>query len=130
MKNLIAWLILPLMVLLAACEKNEYVVPNRTVIVNLGAGNWVSSNGGRTYTSGIDMPEIDAYFNEHGAVLVYASFGSNVYEQIPQVYDGVAYSFTHRVGQVTLEVQSSNGTSAITPPGALKLKIVLVESIE
>jgi hypothetical protein len=128
MKKLIAWLILPLMLVIASCEKREYVVPNRTVIVNLAPGNWISSDEGRTFTAGIDMPEIDSYFNEYGAVLVYASFGSNVYEQIPEVYDGVAYSFTHRYGQVVIEIQSADGTSPITAPGGLKVKIVLVES--
>ncbi len=128
MKRYTYLLVLPLLLLFASCEKKQYVVPNRTVVTNIGAGNWISTNGGRTYTTGIDMPEIDGYFNEYGAVLVYASFGNNVYEQIPEVYDGIAYSFTHRVGQVTIEIQSSNGTSVITPPGAVKIKVVLVES--
>ncbi|MXV14919.1 hypothetical protein [Hufsiella ginkgonis] len=128
MKRSTLLLILPILFLISSCEKREYVTPNRTIIVNLGSGSWISSNGGKTYTAAIDMPEIDGYFNENGAVLVYASFGSNIYEQVPEVYNGIAYSFTHRVGQVALEIQASDGKTVITPPGSVKIKVVLVES--
>lgn len=128
MKPYIILLLLPMAVLISSCEKNTYVTPNRTVIVNLGPGNWISSNGGRNYAAAINLPEIDSYVNERGAVLVYASFGSNVYEQVPEVYNGIAYSFTHRVGQVTMEIQSSDGNTVISPPGSMTVKIVLVES--
>jgi hypothetical protein len=126
MKRLLL-LIIPLFIL-ASCEKNEYVTPNQTIITNLGPGNWIGSNNSRNYRAAINVPEIDSYLNENGAVLVYASFGGQVYEQIPQVYNGVAYSFTHSPGQVTIEIQSSDGVGVVTPPGSVKIKIVLVDS--
>lgn len=126
MKKYILLLVLPM--LLMSCEKNEYIVPNRTILVNLLPGNWISSNGGRNYSAAVNVPEIDNYFNDSGAVLVYASFGGNVYEQVPEVYDGVSYSFTHKPGQVVIEIQSSDGVSVVSPPGAVALKIVLIES--
>ncbi|MDF3078068.1 MAG: hypothetical protein K0S09_1957 [Sphingobacteriaceae bacterium] len=121
-------LILPILLTLSSCEKNEYIVPNRTILVTLGAGNWISSAGGRNYLAAIDVPEIDSYFNDYGAVLVYASFGNHVYEQIPEVYDGVSYSFSHKPGQIVIEIQSSDGKTVISPPGNVTIKVVLLES--
>ena len=128
MKTRLILLLLPLALLISSCEKNTVIIPNRTIITTLGPGNWIPSNGNRNYSAAINLPEIDSYFNENGAVLVYASFGSNVYEQVPEVYDGIAYSYTHRVGQVTMEIQSSDGNTVVSPPGSMKIKIVLVES--
>ena len=31
---------------LSSCEKKEYVIPNRTILVNLSSGNWTTSPGG------------------------------------------------------------------------------------
>lgn len=120
---------LPLIILISSCQKNEYVVPNRTIITELKPGNWITSDNGRTYSAAIDMPEIDNYFNERGGVLVYASFGNQVFEQLPQVYDGVAYSYTTQPGQIVIDVQSSDGIVIIeNPPGSMTIKIVLIES--
>lgn len=104
-------------------------MPNRTIITTLSSGSWVQSNGGRTYTAAIDMPEIDNYFNDHGGVLVYISFDSGTYEQVPQVYNGVSYSYITRTGQIVLEIQSSDGIGTVTPPGTVKVKIVLIDSV-
>jgi hypothetical protein len=75
------------------------------------------------------MPEIDKNFNDYGGVLVYISFDSGIYEQIPQVYNGVSYSYLTRSGQIVLEIQSSDGIGTVTPPGSVKVKIVLIQSI-
>lgn len=116
------------MITASACKK-ETIVPNRTIITTLNSGDWIAFNGGRTYTAAIDMPEIDDYFNDYGGVLVYISFDNNTYEQIPQVYDGVSYSYVTRAGQIVMEVQSSDGIGVITPPGQVRVKIVLIESL-
>jgi hypothetical protein len=112
----------------AACKK-EQIVPNRTIITTLNSGNWIKLDGGRTYTSSINMPEINNYFNDYGGVLVYVSFENGTYEQIPQVYNGVSYSYLTRAGQIVIEIQSSDGQAVISPPGSVKVKIVLIESI-
>ncbi|WP_207428306.1 hypothetical protein [Pedobacter sp. SYSU D00535] len=128
MKKIFA-LLLPLMVLLASCQKNQYIIPNRTIIVDLGPNRWIASNGGRNYTAEIDMPEITDDFNERGGVLAYVSFGDRTYEQLPQVYNGVSYSYVTRPGQLVIELQSSDGTTVINRPGGeVTVKIVLVES--
>jgi hypothetical protein len=115
--------------LLGSGCKKEYIVPNRTIFATLNPGNWIKLNGGRNYTASINMPEIDKNFNDYGGVLVYISFDSGIYEQIPQVYNGVSYSYLTRSGQIVLEIQSSDGIGTVTPPGSVKVKIVLIQSI-
>jgi len=112
----------------AGCKK-EQIVPNRTIHTTLNASNWIKLDGGRAYTASINMPEIDNYFNDYGGVLVYVSFENGTYEQIPQVYNGVSYSYLTRSGQIVMEIQSSDGIGTISPPGTIKVKIVLIESL-
>ena len=120
-------LFLSAFLLFASCKK-EYVVPNKTIVVNLGPGNWIQLNGGESYSAAINIPELDDYMNERGGVLVYISFGERTYEQIPQVYKGDAFSYITKPGQVVLEVQRFNGTNIVSPPGSMTVKIVLIES--
>ena len=128
MKRSLIFICLSLITSIAGCKK-EMVVPNRTIITTLNSGNWLQNTGGRTYTAAINMPEIDNYFNDHGAVLVYISFENGTYEQVPQVYNGVSYSYITRTGQIILEIQSSSGLGTVTPPGTVKVKIVLINSV-
>jgi len=128
MKKTILLLVLFVLVMGSACKK-EQIVPNRTILTTLNPGSWIKLNGGKSYTASIDMPEIDNYFNDYGGVLVYVSFETGTYEQIPQVYNGVSYSYVTRSGQIVIEIQSSDGQAIISPPGSLKVKIVLIESI-
>ena len=121
------FLLLPLILTLASCKK-EYIVPNKTIVVNLPAGNWVPLNGGNSYTTAISVPQLDDYMNERGGVLVYISFGDRTYEQIPQVYQGDSYSYTTRPGQIVLEVQEYDGLGVVSPPGNMTVKIILIES--
>lgn len=128
MKKLILLFAMSILLVSAGCKK-EYVVPNRTIFTTLNSGSWIKLDGGSSYTASISMPEIDNYFNDYGAVIVYISFEDGTYEQIPQVYNGVSYSYITRSGQIVVEIQSSDGVGVITPPGSVKLKIVLIESI-
>ena len=121
-------LILPIILIGASCKKTEYAVPNKTIIVDLAAGRWLPLNGGRSYTAAIDVPELDDYMNERGGVLVYLSFGSQTYEQIPQVYNGESYSYVTRPGQIVLEVQEYDGLGSVAPPGNMTVKIILIRS--
>ena len=128
MNRSLIFMCLSLIIFAAGCKK-EMIVPNRTIITTLNSGSWIQNDGGRTYTAAIDMPEIDNYFNDHGGVLVYISFDNGTYEQVPQVYNGVSYSYITRTGQIVLEIQSSDGLGTVTPPGTVKVKIVLIDSV-
>lgn len=128
MKKPILLFALFVLVLSAGCKK-EQIVPNRTILTTLNSGNWIKLDGGRSYSASINMPEINNYFNDYGGILVYVSFETGTYEQIPQVYNGVSYSYLTRSGQIVIEIQSSDGLAVVTPPGSVKVKIVLIESI-
>lgn len=128
MKRPILLFALFVLVLSAGCKK-EQIVPNRTILTTLNSGNWIKLDGGRSYSASINMPEINNYFNDYGGILVYVSFETGTYEQIPQVYNGVSYSYLTRSGQIVIEIQSSDGLAVVTPPGSVKVKIVLIESI-
>jgi hypothetical protein len=113
----------------SSCKK-EYITQNanQTILLNVPASAWTTADNGVTWSAPINTPEIDSYFNAHGGVLVYFSFTSAVYEQVPETYQGIAYSYTHNPGNITLYAQNGNGSSAIASPGAVTVKVVLVDS--
>jgi hypothetical protein len=76
-----------------------------------------------SYYSVINTPEIDNYFNDYGGVLAYFLFTSGVYQQLPEVYNGVPYSYTCNPGSLVLYAQSYTGTAT-----TLVLKLVLIPS--
>lgn len=121
-------LLIPFLFLLNSCKKTELVLPNQTIVINLTSGSWVPLNGGKSFTTAINVPELTDYMNERGGILVYLSFGSKTYEQIPQVYDGDSYSYVTRPGQVVLEVQRYDGFGVVTAPGGMTVKIILINS--
>jgi hypothetical protein len=130
MKKLLSILCLSIVVLTAAsCKKETIVAPgNRTILTSVSAASWVSTDNGFTYYSDIDMPEIDSYFNDYGAVLVYVSFTDGVWEQVPENFDGTSYSFTHNTGNLRLYAQAYDAGAPIERPSAAQVKIVLVDS--
>jgi hypothetical protein len=130
MKRYLILLLAPLLLLTASCSKtsSNTVVPNQTIFANLTASNWTTSSGGKTYSAFINVPQLDSYSNQHDAVLVYITFDGSTYEQLSEVYNGIAYSYSHNVSNIEIDIQSSNGTSIITPPGSLAVKIVLIPS--
>ncbi len=131
MKKL-AILILGIMVLgVSACRKvteQYYTTPNQTVFYDLNASSWSTTNGGRTYSANLSFFQGDIYQNEFDGILVYISFGDNVYEPVPQTYDGIAYGYTVNNQKITLEIQNSDGTGTITPPGSIRAKVVFIPS--
>jgi hypothetical protein len=113
----------------SSCTK-QYIQPNpnQTILFNVPASAWTTTDGGLTYSAVLNTPEIDQYFNDNGGTLVYFSFITGVYEQIPEVYQGISYSYTHNPGSLALYAQSSTGATTITAPAAATVKLVLVAS--
>jgi hypothetical protein len=113
----------------SSCTK-QYITPNpnQTTLVNVASTTWTTTDGGKTYVAVINSPEIDNYFNNHGGVLVYFSFTNGVYEQVPEVYQGVSFSYTYNQGSLALYAQASDGVTVITAPANLVLKLVLIPS--
>ncbi|WP_428328698.1 hypothetical protein [Mucilaginibacter sp.] len=113
----------------SSCTK-KYITPNpnQTILLNVKSNTWTTTDGGKTYSSVINTPEIDSYFNDHGGVLVYFSFTSGVYEQIPEVYQGISFSYTHNPGSLALYAQASDGVTVIQPPADAVVKLLLIDS--
>ena len=113
----------------SSCTK-QYVTPNpnQTVLFTIPTSAWTTTDGGVTYSTVLSTPEIDSYFNDHGGVLVYFSFTQGVYEQIPETYQGISYSYTHNQGSVAIYAQASDGKTVISAPPASTLKLLLIDS--
>ncbi|TWR30240.1 hypothetical protein FPZ43_04665 [Mucilaginibacter pallidiroseus] len=131
MKKLLSILCIAVIGLTASsCKKETIVAPNnnQTIIQSVNSSAWVSTDGGATYAVDLDVPEIDSYANDNYAILVYISFTNGVWEQVPEVYQGNAFSFTHNPGFVSLYAQRADGAQAATRPDNMQVKIVLVDS--
>ena len=112
----------------SSCTK-QYVTPNtnQTVFANVKANSWVLSPDGKSYENTILVPALDDQYNDDGAVLVYMSFFDGVYEQLPEVYDGVSYSFYHSRGKIVIYSQTP-GAAPVKPTDDVVVKIVLIDS--
>ncbi|MBD1394304.1 hypothetical protein [Mucilaginibacter glaciei] len=132
MKKILSTLCVAVIVLFTAtsCKKETVVAPNNnlTILTNLSSNSWVTTDNGKTYSAEINVPELDSYANDHAGVLVYLSFTNGVWEQVPEVYNGTSYSFTHNTGKVVLYAQTYNGLQTVARPAAAGVKIVLVDS--
>ncbi len=75
------------------------------------------------------MPEISDTFNARGGILTYLAFEPRTYEQLPQVYNGISYTWISRPGEIVIEIENSDGLGTVIPPSAMiTAKIILVES--
>ena len=130
MKKILFFALIGGALLFASCTKHyTQVTPNQTVYADIKPSDWGTQTGGLTDTVVINTPEIDNYFNTHGAVIVALTFDNGVtYEPIPYVFDNINYSYIYTAGGIELFAQSADGTKAITTPEALTAKITLVPS--
>ncbi|TSD64150.1 hypothetical protein FFF34_016510 [Inquilinus sp. KBS0705] len=131
MKKILSILCVAVIALTASsCKKETIVAPNnnQTILTSVASSGWTSTDGGKTFSAVIDMPEIDSYFNDNGGVLVYLSFTDGVWEQVPEVYNGTTYSYTHNPGKLVLYAQAYDAGVAIPRPDGAQVKIVLIES--
>jgi hypothetical protein len=129
MKRILSIISCVIVLAATSCTK-KYVTPNpnQTVLFTVNSSAWTTTDGGKTYSSILDTPEIDSYFNDHGGVLVYFSFTNGVYEQVPEVYQGISYSYTHNVKSIALYAQSSDGITPIARPDNVTVKLLLINS--
>jgi hypothetical protein len=122
----------------SSCTK-KYVTPNPnlTVYKTINPSDWVlytnQATGQQSYTAPLNLDEINADFNHYGGVIVaitYPSANSNdeVYEQLPEVFEGTSFSFTYNPGSLAVYAQAPNGTTAVKPTSVIDVKIVLVAS--
>ncbi len=117
---------------LASCKKDTIInqtTPNRTIIFNVSANDWILSSDKLTYYKTLPVPEIDQINMDNEGVLVYISFDNGAtYLQMPFVYDVDAYSTSISKGQVEIDIQSSDFQSnqPLKPTKNAKVKVVLI----
>ncbi|HEY8780889.1 MAG TPA: hypothetical protein VIM16_04675 [Mucilaginibacter sp.] len=119
---------------LSSCTK-QYVSPattNQTVYANVATSDWTlftDTNGSQSYDAPINVNLISSDFAHIGGIIVAISYdGGNTYEQLPEVYANISYSYTYNAGNVTLYAQSADGSTAVKPTLPIKVKIILVDS--
>jgi len=123
------------MILLAvsSCTK-QYITPNpnQTVYADLTAASWTAYTdpaGVKSFQAPITVPALDQQSSDLDGVIISASYdGGDTYEQLPEVYGNLSYSYTYNAGNVTIYAQTPDGTTAVHPTDPIKLKIVLVYS--
>jgi len=129
MKKILFLLLISGALLATSCTKNYAVIPNQTIYANLTPSNWATADTGKNYTTTISPQPGSNFGSSSSGIIIYFTFdGGKTYEQIPEVYNNVSFSYTVTGGLITLYAQSANGAQAITAPVALTAKIVLVPS--
>lgn len=117
----------------SSCTK-QYITPNpnQTVYANLTASDWTAYTdpaGVKSFQAPITVPAIDAASASLDGVIVSVSYdGGTTYEQLPEVYGNLSYSYTYNKGNVTIYAQTPDGTTAVQPTDPIKVKIVIVYS--
>ncbi|RFZ81643.1 hypothetical protein DYU05_17600 [Mucilaginibacter terrenus] len=130
MKKTLSILCLSFIMLAVASCKKETIVQGNTnqTVYATNVSNWeLTNDGGGSYVVDIPVSKLDKTYSEYGAVLVYITRpGGTEWEQIPEIYGGRAFSFTHDVGRVSIYAQNPTGT--LTKPDPIDVKIVLIDS--
>ncbi|HXB29822.1 MAG TPA: hypothetical protein VNW49_08390 [Puia sp.] len=86
------------------------------------------------YYTSLSVPELTQAIDLNGGVLVYLSFddpsSSNpTYEQMPEVFNGIAYGAIHTTGSVTIDLRAADGSNAPGPiTGPTMIKVILLDA--
>ncbi|MBC7398768.1 MAG: hypothetical protein H7289_02395 [Mucilaginibacter sp.] len=137
MKKILSIACVALVVAAFVSCKKEYitnVTPNQTYITNpaIQPSAWSQTKDGKADSVDIALPSGVQFFSKTDATLVYFSFFSGVYEQIPEVYNGTSYSYFHYVNNNILHLvvytQPVNGGVPVKPTSAITVKLVLIPS--
>jgi len=117
---------------LSSCKK-EVIVPessNRTILLDIRPEEWQVSGDRLGFYKDISVPENTPYFNNNGHVVVSMAFDNpDVFEGLPQVYQGVTYRYSAEPNIVTVYVGNANGSTAARPPRIVTAKITLIDGI-
>jgi hypothetical protein len=124
-----------MIVLFSACTKTvtevQQVDQAFSIIYTLNPGGWGSNDGGFSYSTTLNVPELDQSMLNNGAIVVFLSFdkGAN-YEAIPEVFDGISYGALHSLGVITLDLHAVDGSKLNPPSATILAKVVLIQGTE
>jgi hypothetical protein len=134
MKKLLLILCCAMVLLSVSSCTKQYVNANQnqTVYATLASTDWVAftdPGGVKSFQAPINVPQLDNASSHYDGIIVSISYdGGNTYEQLPEVYGNLSYTYTYNAGNITLYAQTPDGTTAVQPTDAMKVKIVLVYS--
>jgi len=114
----------------SSCTK-KYITPNpnQTIYADITSADWLAYTDGKSYYVPINVAALDDASAQYDGVVVSVSYDDGkTYEQLPEVYNGLAFSYTYNTGNVSIYAQSPDGGTAIKPTDPIKVKIVLVYS--
>lgn len=127
-------LLAALLVFITSCRKEivektevtEVVNPSIGIKFSIKSTDWETTDGKKSYSAVMEVPELTNEIYDHGAVLAYIAFGTNYYEALPEVFDGLAYGAIHSTGYVTVDFHALDGSLVDPPAGNTNIKIVLI----
>jgi hypothetical protein len=132
MKKIMTLLGCIVLLIASSCTK-QYISPtNQTYIYDVAPNAWALTqdpSGVQSYAVPLNVNAINNNVTSSWGVIVAISYdGGSTYEQVPEVYAGVSYSFTYNAGNLTLYAQSADGTKPVIPTSTIRVKVTLVDS--
>lgn len=123
-----------LFVIFSSCKKEivektevtEVINPSIGIKYSIKSTDWATQDGGYSFSASMSVPELDNDIYDHGAVLTYISFGTDYYEALPEVFDGIAYGAIHSESYVTVDFHALDGSLLGPPAGNTSIKIILI----
>lgn len=122
-------------VLLGGCSGKSPPPAGHTysTTIEVGLSAWkpgTNTAGQKGFVVDLPLPQLDGQVVANGGVAVYYMFqGSDRYEPLPLVFNGVIYHAYHSVGKLSLRMFSASGgdLGAAPPPEvtAFKAKVVI-----
>ncbi len=132
MKKIILLSAVSLMIF-ASCKKEvtqvKQVNQAFSAVYTIQPSNWTTSNNGLSYTAQLQIPELDNVIYQSGGVLVYLSFdGTDYYEALPEVFDGITYGAIHSNGYVGIDISALSGDPINPPTQTISAKVILIDA--
>jgi hypothetical protein len=120
-----------LLLSVSSCTK-KYITPNlnQTINYDLASSAWTvtSPTVGVSYQASLNVPIDGDSVAIDGIILSISYDGGDTYEQVPEVYNNVSYSYTYNKGNITLYAQAPGGGLPSAVPDPVKVKVVVVYS--
>lgn len=134
MKKLLLLLLCVTTLGLVSCKKETIIQesPNRTFVYTVRANSWTLSTDGYTYSTILDIPEVDNVTLDDEGVLVYITNPGDRsrQKQLPFVYKVDAYSYEISNGKIRIDIESSDfqDRDPIKPTTDIEAKVIIIPS--
>lgn len=121
-------LLAALLLFFISCKKEVTQVASQAhgIVYTIKPEDWSTDDDSLSFTASFNVPELNNAIYDHGAVIVYLSFGNNLYEALPEVFDGISYGAIHSQGAVSVDFHAVDGGKVAPPGGDVIAKIVLI----